>query len=194
MIKLSKEKRDQLILVGVGTLVVVVGLWYGVINIQQTTLALTEKRIQDAQAKLSKGQLYVNNSSVIESNLVVATDRLKSLEEAMPSGDMYLWLIKTIDTFKQPYSVNILNYQREKLVRFELMPDFPYTSAASFRVSMEAPFNDFGKFLAAFENKFSHITINNIDLAVPNIPDTSSPEKLSIDLEVVALVKPSSSP
>ncbi len=91
-------------------------------------------------------------------------------------------------------SIYIADYKKETLVRFELMPDFPYTNAASFKVSVEAPYHDFGKFLADFENKFPHMIVNSLDLAVPNIPDASSPDKLSIDFEVVALVRPSSSP
>ncbi len=194
MLKLSKEKRDQLILVSVGTLAVVVGLWYWVIGAQETVLAQTIKKKSSAVSKLTKGQLYVKNSSVIQSNLVVVAERLRSLEEAMPSGDMYIWMFNTLDTFKLAHSVNILDIQREKLAKFELMPDFPYTNSAVFRVKVEAPYHDFGKFLADFENKYPHIIVNNMDLAVHDIKDALSPEKLSIEFDVVALVKPLSSP
>ncbi len=103
MIKLSKAKRDQLIVVAIGTLLVVGGLWYLVIGAQQTALAQTIKKKSEAAARLAKGRLYVDNSAAIQSNLVVATERLRSLEDTMLSGDIYSSFFKTLNTFKESH-------------------------------------------------------------------------------------------
>ncbi len=194
MIKLSKEQQKQLIFIVVGTLVVVGGLWYGVIGVQADALAQTIKKKSDAESKLSKFQLYVTNAPIIQSNLVTAATRLKSLEDEMPSGDIYSWFVDTLTKFKGSHAVDNVIPKRENLGRFELLPDFPYTNTATWHVTMEAPYNEVGKFLADFENKFPHTFINGLELTLPPIIDPLSPEKLLIDFEVVALVKPSSSP
>ena len=194
MNKLSKEKRDQLILVAMGTLVIVIGLWFGVISTQKDALALTLKRKTEAVDKLSRGQLYVKNASMVQSNLTVATERLNSLEAKMATGDLFSWIILTLDEFKKTHPVNFVDFQRERLQKFELMPDFPYTNAALFHVRVEAFYHDFGKFLADFENRFPHMLVQNLDINTPNLPDPTAPEKLSFEIDVVALIKPPTLP
>lgn len=194
MNKLSKEKRDQLILVCMGTLIVVVGLWFGLIQTQREALVGANKKKAEAVDKLSKGQLYVKNASMVQSNLVVASERLSSVEAKMASGDLYSWMINTLDKFKETHSVNFVDFQRDRPLKFELMPDFPYTNSALFRVRAEAFYHDFGKFIADFENKYPHIFLQNIDIGPPSIPDPNTPEKLSFEMDIVALVKPAKSP
>ena len=194
MNKLSKEKRDQLILVAMGTLVIIIGLWFGVISTQKEALVLTVKRKTEAVDKLTKGQLYVKNASLVQSNLMVATARLIGLEDRMATGDLFSWIILTLDEFKKTHPINFVDFQREKLQKFELMPDFSYPNAALFHVRVEAFYHDFGKFLADFENRFPHMLVQNLDVSLPSAPDPSSPEKLSFEMDIIALIKPAASP
>ena len=194
MNKLSKEKRDQLILVVMGTLVVVVGLWFSVISSQQETLDIINKKKTAAADNLARGQLYVKNAGLVSSNLAVSLDRLTALEKKMASGDLYSWGFLTLEEFKKTHAVNFVDIQRERLQRFELMPDFSYTNAAVFHVSVEAFYHDFGKFLSDFENKFPHMFVQNIEVALPKSPDAAAPEKLGFELDIVALVKPLTPP
>ena len=56
MKNLPKEKRERLILVTIGTLVIMVAIYYGVIGTQRTTLVQTMQRAKDEQSRVNNGQ------------------------------------------------------------------------------------------------------------------------------------------
>ena len=190
MKNLPKEKRDKLILLCIGTLVVMVGLYYGLITIQKKTLADTLKKQGEQGTKLSNAQRLTSLSGQIEKNLETVTARLKDIEATMPSGDIYSWSILTVNTFKEKYQVEIPQFSKEVQSEVGMFAKFPYR-AATFSLRGTAFYHDFGRFLADFENTFPYMRIQNIELepsAANNSANPADAEKLAFKMDVVTLV------
>ena len=192
MNKLPKEKRDRLLLVAIGTAAVCVGIWFGLINTQKRALVNLARLNQEQQSKVDNANRLVSNSHQIGKNLDVISQKLKSCEDSMASGDMYSWIILTINKFRADRKVEIPQFSREVPTEVGVLPKFPYR-AALFNVRGTAYFHDFGKFIADFENAFPFIRIQNLELeaaASSSATSTGDPEKLAFRMEIVTLVNP----
>jgi Tfp pilus assembly protein PilO len=197
---LPKAKRDRLILVAVGTLAVIVGLYWGVVRTQrQTLVALAEKHTEE-EIRVGNAQRLANSTTELQANLEVVKEKLKGIESTMPSGDMYSWIILTINSFKENggYKVEIPQFSREVAGEVGMLAKFPYR-AAIFHVRGTAFFHDFGRFIADFENTFPYMRIQNIDLEPAGgssatregaSPSADDAEKLAFKFEIVTLVNP----
>lgn len=196
MKKLSKEKRDRLILLVLGTLVIVVGLYYGLITMQQKTLLNTAKKKIEQEDKLGRGQRMVGNAAAIQKGLEQATAQLKAVEATMPSGDMYSWVILTINTFVNSFNethrarIDIPQFSREVSCEIGMYGRFPYR-AASFVLRGTAFYHEFGRFVSDFENAFPYMRIQNIELEPSPVTSSANPddaERLQFKIEVVTPV------
>jgi Tfp pilus assembly protein PilO len=193
MKNLPKEKRDRLILVGLGSLAVMAGLYYGVITNQRNSLEELAKKQVDQEVKLSQGQRLSGSTPQIQQNLEATMAKLKAVESTMvPGGDMYSWIILTVNTFKENYKVEIPQFSREVAAEVGMYAKFPY-HAAVFHLRGTAHYHDFGRFVADFENAFPYMRIQNIELDPASASASNAQqeaEKLSFRMEIVALVNP----
>jgi Tfp pilus assembly protein PilO len=197
---LPKEKRDRLILVAVGTLAVIVGLYWGVVRTQrQLLVALADKHTEE-EIRVGNAQRLASSTAELQANLEVVKEKLKVIESTMPSGDMYSWIILTINSFKENggYKVEIPQFSREVAGEVGMLAKFPYR-AAIFHVRGTAFFHDFGRFISDFENTFPYMRIQNIDLEPAGgssatregaSPSADDAEKLAFKFEIVTLVNP----
>jgi Tfp pilus assembly protein PilO len=192
MKNLPKEKRDRLILLFLGTCAVLAGLYFGLISIQQKSLEAMVKRRNEQETRLSNGQRLASDVPKIQRNLEEVAARLKAIEATMPSGDMYSWVILTVNTFKENYKVEIPQFSREVPAEVGMFTGYPYR-AAIFNLRGTAHFHDFGRFVADFENTFPYMRIQNVQLD-PSSTTAANPqgdeEKLAFKMEIVTLVNP----
>ena len=72
MARLSKEKRDRLILVLILTIAISVGLWYGIITTRNERLEETKASIRAAIDKLEKARTLVKQAGRAEAQLAAA--------------------------------------------------------------------------------------------------------------------------
>jgi len=192
MKKLSKEKRDRLLLVVLGTAIAVAGLWYVMIKTQKRSLEQVKKQTLEQQSKVENAQRLVSSTAELQKKLDSSLHELKSIEDTMASGDMYSWIILTINQFRADRKVEIPQFSREVPGEVGILPKFPY-KAALFNVRGTAYFHDFGKFVADFENTFPYIRVQNLELepaANSSSTSTGDPEKLAFRMEIVTLVNP----
>ena len=190
MKNLPKEKRDRLILVCLGTAVILAGLYYGVISLQQKSLQEMAKKLVEQEDKLGNAHRLAGNMTQIQHGLDTATSQLKAIEAKMPSGDMYSWIILTVNTFKEKYQVDIPQFSRETPTEIGLYAKFPYRAAA-FTLRGTAHFHNLGKFIADFENTFPYMRLQNLELEPASASNASAQddqEKLTFKVEVVTLI------
>lgn len=191
MNKLPKEKQTQMIMVAVGAIAVVAVLFVFVIMPQNEYVRDRYKKRNDLADQVAKAETYVKNSAKIQEDLEAAQKKLGAIEDTMASGDLYFWLITTMNEFKKAYRVDIPSYSHEELVPVGALPDFPY-GGAKYLVRGTAYYHDFGKFLSDFENQFPYFRVQNIELEPAETgPNTTAEnrEKLAFKIEIVALVK-----
>lgn len=192
MKNLPKEKRDRLILIGIGTLAMIGGIWYGVIKSTQQSLVNIRRQIAEQKDKVGGAQRLVQSSPDIQKNLDAASARLKAMEAGMPSGDMYAWMILTMNKFRADHKVEIPQISREVAAEVGLFPKFPY-KAAIFTVRGTAFFHDLGKFIADFENTFPYMRLQNLELepaSASSATAAGNPELLAFKMEIVTLINP----
>lgn len=203
MKNLPKEKRDRLIMIAVGTLVLMAGVYYGVIRAQRETLQTLAKKHMDEDNRINSSQRMASTLGDLKKDFEGAQAKLKTIESTMASGDMYSWIILTINSFKENggYKVEIPQFSREVSGEVGMMARFPYR-AATFHIRGTAYYHDFGKFVADFENTFPYMRIQNVSLepaggsasfaagGVGKTVPVEDAEKLQFKMEVVALVNP----
>ena len=192
---LSKEKRNQLLLVFLVTGGILAGLGFGLIKGQYHDLAAMAARSATTGQKLRQIQDMLKQAEPIAAELAHAKSMLAEQEEDMASGDLYSWVITTLRQFKIDYKIDIPQFSPiSQPMDVNLLPRFPYKQAM-LTIAGTAHFHDLGRFLADFENRFPHIRLVNLTLdAGPLTPSTTDdPELLSFKVDVVTLIKPNPS-
>ena len=206
MKNLTKEKKERLILIAVGTIVTMVGLYYGVIRAQRDTLEALARKKVDEENRVNSSQRMAATLGELQEKLGTSQQKLKTIESTMASGDMYSWIILTMNSFKENggYKVEIPQFSREVSTEIGMLAKFPYR-AAVFHIRGTAYYHDFCKFVADFENTFPYMRIQNVYLepagssaatalsggpAVANTPVGEDAEKLTFKMEIVTLVNP----
>lgn len=195
MKQLPKEKRDKIIGIAIGTIALCGALWYFVIDAQYDAIKDRETKIVQAQQDVENAGRLVTRAPKIEENLEKVTDRMKQMEDSMAQGDLYSWIIKTMNKFQANYRVEIPGYSPPGVGEVGMLPQFPY-KAATYAIRGTGYFHDFGRFLADFENQFPCARVQNLDLEPIGIL-TAKPEdaeKIAFKMEIVTLIKPNTAP
>lgn len=192
MKKLSKEKRLQLVLIGLMTAGIVVGLWLGVVSMQKAKLRQIAQASDGVQHEMDKIQKVVVEASQLQVALGAATNRLNGIEEDIPSGssDLFAWIVSSLKKFNVPsYKVDMPQISAPSLGDVRMFPKFPYNQAVV-TVSGSAYYYEFGKFVADLENHFPYLRVENLNLEPGFGSNPDEREKLAFHMEIVTLVKP----
>ena len=197
--KLSKDKRDKLILVILGAVGLAIGLWYAVIGTRKTALADSIVQLQRAEDKLVRARNWVKDADKISRETEVIEKELRETERGFASGeDLYSWSYLLLQKAGEGHEVDIVDVTRPQEKSVLLLPDFPYRGAV-FSVRGIADYHAFGKFLADFENRFPYFRVQNVSVgttaeAGPEVTNARmGKEKIFFRVEIVALVKPNAS-
>src|SRR5688572_5986288 len=207
MNKLSKEKRDKLILVCVAIAGVLGALYTFVLGAQKDTLATLQAAITGTKAKLEKAEVLVRSGDTIAARLDESKKLIESRQEKMaPPGQYYYWFLKLIDQFRKDEKLDtgfIMDITQPEFVDAGILPKFPY-KAASFGLRLNGHFHEVGKFIADLENQFPYFRVHNLRL-VPRAsglssvnsglrqqpaatPVESSEDKLIVEVKIVTLL------
>jgi Tfp pilus assembly protein PilO len=191
MIKLPQQKRNQLILVALVALLLVVGLWYGLIRNQRENLSKINVLRKRDEVTAQQIQDTIKNSKQIEAQLLILSNKLELQEEEMVSGDPYSFMFASVKKFNLPsYNVSIPQVTPVGDVSPEnLLPKFPYRQE-TVSISGTGRFYDLGRFVADFENRFPTRRILNLELAPASAQGPEQKERLSFKMDIVSLVKP----
>ena len=186
MKRLSKEKRNQLIIVGVAILAVLGLIYFGLIRRQYSSLDKIDKDKRSADAKLLSIKNTITNAAMIAKELEGSSTAINQTEADMASGDLYAWTVDTLRRFKQSYRVEIPEIGQPAVGNVDLLPDFPFRQVR-FPINGTGYYHDLGKFIADFENKFPHARL--VNLTIEPLSGMEAGEKLVFRMEVIALVK-----
>lgn len=188
MNKLSKAKRDQLILVGLGTGFMLILIGFGLIRSQYATLSGINSRIAAARSQLDSMQGDVKKAGNFSRQVTELTTALAQAESDLASGDPAQWIYNSIRNFKEHYQVDIAVTSQLSVGEVNLLPHFPYKQI-QVTVGGKAYYHDLGKFLADFENSFPHARITNLNLE-PDDGTGKDGEKLAFRMELIVLTNP----
>ena len=187
--KLPKEKKQQLLLIGVLTLGTLIGLGVGLIKSQYEHLRIMADKKVSTQKKLQRVEEAVKRISQIEGELTEGRKKIAVMEEDMASGDLYSWIINMLRKFSADYKVEMP--QKSGIMGpsdVTLLPNFPYKQA-SITVMGTAHYHDLGHFISDLENEFPHIRLLNLGVEVVPTTGLGDPEMLTFKMEIITLVK-----
>jgi Tfp pilus assembly protein PilO len=189
--KLSKEKQQHLIAVVVGVVVVVVAVYFLIVIGQREKLAKLDQEIAAVNDLVVKAERDFKNEPAKLENLADATNELAQLESSMmPTNEVYSTFLATFNQFREQYrgriDINVIS--RERQAPLGMLPKFPYNTAI-FNIRGLAYYHDFGRFMADLETQFPFYRVKQFSLS-PGGLETTVPEKLVFELEIVTLVKP----
>ena len=192
MKKLSKEKRNQLILVVMLTTMGVAGLWFGLIYTQQQRISQLDQIKMGVAGQLAQIEQAGKNADRLEAELEQATKELTRVEDEMASGDLYAWMLKTVGLLKLQHKVEIPSLSPPEVKELNLLPKFPFKQA-SYGIGGTAYFHDLGKFVADFENQYPYFRLVNLDI-FPEVGSGSSDkeprERLAFKMDIITLIRP----
>ncbi|MDB6122710.1 MAG: hypothetical protein JWQ71_1703 [Pedosphaera sp.] len=191
MNKISKEKRNHIIVVLVLTLGAIAGLWFGLISYQKTKLNEVSKKIDEKQKQIDKIQKVVLDANQVAAELKTSAEKVNDIESGMASGDLFSFMVSTLKKFNTPsYKVEMPQFGPPSETETVMFPNYPYKQA-TIAVGGRAYYYDFGKFLADLENHFPYSRVQNLVLEPGSSTGTPEErEKLTFRMEVVTLVKP----
>jgi len=187
MKRLSKQKRDQLILVCIITLAVLAALWLLLIRSQQESL----KGLRTQKTKTESDSIgmrdKVKSADAVKTQLNQVDAKLAEKEQDMVSGDYYASLVNTVSKFKLRYKLEIPQFSPAASVTdCDLLPKFPYKQVRIV-ISGSGYYEEIGKFVADFENEYATSRIVNLELT-PYAGPLEAKEKLTFRMEIVSLV------
>ena len=163
-------------------------IFYFLIDAQRSSLKELDDKFQgnlDKQRKMKSSMAGVGR---LDAELAATQEKLAAFENDMASGDLYSWMYNTIKNFKSGYRVNIPQFGNVDSGNTTLLYNFPYKQVR-IPVSGSAFFQDFGKFLADFENRFPYFRIENLVLEpAAGTEKEGDREMLGFKIEIIALV------
>jgi Tfp pilus assembly protein PilO len=188
MKRLSREKRNQFVIVILVTLAILALIGFGLIRPQYDSLSKIANARNAANKNLQSIKHAITNSEAIANEWNETAYALAQAEEDMASGDLYSWTYDTIRHFKQSYKVEIPEVGHPTIGESDLLPSFPYKQI-QFAINGTVYYHDLGKFIADFENSFPHSRVVRLVIEPAATTDSNS-EKLSFKMDIITLVKP----
>lgn len=187
---LTADKKQKLILVAVLTGVAIALIWFLLIGTLRDHIALKLSKARETADKVADAHKKLAQTAATEEKLAATTRKLATTEdEGMASGDLYFWIINTINRYKLAYRVDIPVFSQPEELKASLLPDFPYKSVR-YNIRGSAYYHDLGRFLAAFENSQPYLFVQNLEVLPSEVVQNDAPEKLNFRMDIVALVKP----
>lgn len=204
MNKMSKEKRDKLLLVIIAAAGIVSVLYFLVISDQKDELASLALRIDAIRAKRDSSENTVKREKAYRENLEAQREILTKKQEDMPaSGGDPRWFHRIIETERVKYNLDVGDIRLPEPTDPGVLPKFPF-NAISFHLSLIGSYTDFGAFLAEFENRYPYMRVQLVNI-VPEMRAASTallapgetapvsvdaePSKLRFTFKVISLIK-----
>jgi Tfp pilus assembly protein PilO len=205
MNKISKDKRDKVIL-SVLVFVGLAGLLYTfVLGAQKDRLAALHKQIITAKDKLSKAERLVRSAASIEVSLKENQKLIDNRQETMaPQGQYYYWFLKLMDQFRAEQKLSavlIVDIMQPEFIEAGILPNFPY-KAACFGIRLNGQFHDVGRFIADLENTYPFFRVQSVKMspqrssllggaaAVKDVLNAQGPtDNLVVEVRVVTLIR-----
>lgn len=189
MAKLSKDKRDRVILVCLVSVFAMAAVWMLLVRSQQEKLKQMAVEVANLEEQIKGTKRLLDQREQFEKAVTRFKTELEKREDGMANGDRYFWFVNMLNKFKADYKVEIPQISPETVGPAAIFPAFPYESA-TFKIGGSAHFYDFGRFLRDLENNHPYFRVQNLDLE----PDgASQAEKVNFRMDVVTLIKPATS-
>lgn len=194
MRKLSKDKKDSLILTSLGTVFFCVFALQFFVAGQQKSIRNFENEIKKMKGNVSKLNKLNSMEQLITRDFNTATNKISRLESFMAQGDPFSWVIAKTEEFNRNHSSVNLTVRTGNRDQHPVFPGFEYESMR-FKIVGDATFHELGSFISDIENTNPFVRIENLQMSENNgIPPTGTSswepdERLDFSFDFVVLLK-----
>ncbi len=166
MSKMSKDKRDKLILVIIAGVGVVSVLYFLVITDQKDELNSLGLKVDALRAKIVSSEKTHKRQVAVQENLDLQRKILTEKQEEMPRpGQDQRWFLNMMEDRRNRFGLEFGDYKSPDIIYPGILPEFEF-SAISFPVIWLGAYADFGRFLADFENSFPYMRVELTSISV----------------------------
>jgi hypothetical protein len=126
MAKLSKEKRDRVILVYLVTVFAMAATYILLVRSQQERLKQTEVETNNLEEQIAGTRRLLKQRDEFDKAYAKVKAEITGREDGMAHGDRFFWFVNMLNKFKSSYEVDIPQISTETLG-----PCLLYTSDAA---------------------------------------------------------------
>lgn len=192
---ITPAKRNQLILLALGTAAVCALIWWFVIGPLRQSHGTRRAFIVEAQEKHTAVTKNMRLAESIQKDHDETQVKLEQAEEGMAQGDIYRWAIRVLRAKAPAHHVELSTFEPPAEVDWSFHPALRYRMSGV-SVAGSAYYHDLGNFLATVENTFPTMRLERLQLESTRGAGKPSDEaeKLNFRLTWVTLVKPKKQP
>lgn len=192
-------------LAGIGSVGIIAVLYFLVITDQKAEIDQLSSKISALGSKRDVSLRTGKRGRDVQSEL---EERKKILEEkqvGMPRPqDDHVWFLRIMEEMRPRYGLDLEEIRNPEETEAGVLPKFPYRAVA-LNVSMLGNYNDFGRFLADFENRYPYMRVQLTSVSAdarslresvraPGMPEPAGAQakdsgKLRFNYRVIALIR-----
>jgi hypothetical protein len=199
MNKMSKDKRDKMLLVCIGAAGIIAIVYFFVISDMRVEIATLQSKITTLDDKRDKSDRLLKRQADFQASIEQLRKTLNARQADMPRpGQDHSWFIHLMEDRRTKFNLDVVDIRNPEPWDPGILPKFPFR-AVSFHVTLLGAYTDFGKFLADFENSYPYMRVQIMNIA-PEVQNTAvrTPEgaapaaddgKLRFNFRVISLVK-----
>jgi hypothetical protein len=197
--KLRPEQQQRLLLTAIGTVVVIAGLYFGLIRAQANILSTAKTEAVGNQDKLKESNRLIKMANAYQTELQVTANRLTQLEATMApaQADLYSLMMKLVLAFRENQhnqKVEVQHVIPGPVGEIGVFPAFPYKAFPT-AVDGYGQYHEIGKFVADFENAYPCFQVQNLELIPLTGTQTAEErDKLAFKMDIVALIAEAPAP
>src|SRR5436190_11451183 len=98
--KLTAKKRNQLVALALGTVLLLGSLYWALIRREHQHLDQMRVQIVDLKEQIDKAAHRLELADRLKEELDAAVGKLNEIEETMAQGDIYRWFVNTMLNFQ----------------------------------------------------------------------------------------------
>lgn len=196
MNKLSKDKRDKLILTIIAVVGIIAVVYFFVLTDMKDEHATLGTKIISTRDRIDKAERVIKRQATFNEEMAALKASLNTRQAAMPRpGEDHVWFLKIMEDRRGTYNLDINEIRNPEAWDPGVLPNFPF-KGVSFNVTLVGGYTDFGRFLADFENEFPYMRVQLMNVtpdAQPGPPGqpqvAQDTGKLRFNFRVISLIK-----
>jgi hypothetical protein len=190
MTKRPSDTRNRILLLGLGTLLVLAVTRVTLISSYEDQIRKTTIKVRAMRDQLRQVDVQIAAARKDQTLGEGAIQVFTQLESQMASGDLYRWVINELAPSQSKFNVAITSFSPPQLSDADLPPKLPFPQA-TYSLAGTAYYQDFGNFLAAFENRSAFVRPRSLTLEAANAGtiEGDASEKLGFHFDFSILVQ-----
>jgi len=199
MNKMSKDKRDKLLLVCIGAIGLCSVLYFLIITDDQDVIAELGQKMVAVQVKKANSESLLKKQADKEAALEEAKKVLMQKQTDMfkPGEKDHVRYLQILTKRSFTNNLTVDKIVLPEVTEAGVLPQFPFT-AQRIHVVMLGAYQDFGRFLAEFENAYPYIRVQGLGIqpdirvqmgATPtDAASVAATEQLRFEFNLIVLV------